>query len=228
MLHNCALSTIEIENKEKKQWLKDTKGQQTMRIIDLTGRNFGKLTVLERAENKWKLTAWLCKCECGNTCVVLSQNLRNGQTKSCGCGTIKHGKKGTRLYSIWQGMKARCNRRSHTWYKRYGGRGISICDEWVDDFQAFYNWAMANGYRDDLSIDRINNDGNYEPSNCKWSTEKEQKNNRSNVPLIEINGKSKTMSQWAEETNLKYQTVYHRYKRGVTGSDLIKGVRGVE
>ena len=191
---------------------------------DLTGRRFGMLIVTSRAENRGTSTMWNCKCDCGNTSVVYGSNLRNGVTRSCGCQLVKHGKKGTRLYNIWGGMKARCYRESHMWYKRYGGRGIKVCDEWLHDFQAFYDWAMANGYRDDLTIDRIDVDGNYEPSNCKWANEVEQKNNRSNNKRVEINGKIKTIAEWSTETGLKYQTVYRRYKRGERGLSLIRKV----
>ena len=157
-------------------------------LIDLTGSRFGRLTVIGRGEPKAGCTnaVWRCKCDCGNEVDVRSTVLRKGESKSCGClksdywreQKTTHGKCTTRLANIWYGMRERCCCETDPRYADYGGRGITICDEWLSDFQAFYDWAMANGYRDDLSIDRINNDGGYEPSNCRWATKKEQNNNR--------------------------------------------------
>lgn len=114
-------------------------------------------------------------------------------------GKYVHGKRRTRLYSTWTGMKTRCTNKNCAKYKNYGGRGIKICDEWLNNFQSFYDWAMENGYRDDLSIDRINNDGNYEPSNCRWIKMEEQASNKTTNHLIAYNGKTDTISGWARE-----------------------------
>ena len=192
---------------------------------DMTGRRFGMLTVISRADNRGTSVMWNCLCDCGNTSIANGNNLRRGATRSCGCQLIKHGQKGTRLYNIWGGMKARCYRPNHRWYKRYGGRGITVCNEWLHDFQAFYDWAMANGYKDSLSLDRQDNDKGYSPDNCRWATEVEQKNNRSNNQLVEIDGKIQTLSQWAAETGILYTTLYRRYKKGIRGKELIDKVQ---
>lgn len=127
------------------------------------------------------------------------------------CST--HGMTGTRIHNEWRAMKRRCYTKSHIEYKRYGGRGISVCDEWRDNFMSFYDWAMTNGYRDDLTLDRIDVNGNYEPSNCRWVTQKEQQNNRRNNHYIEYNGEKLTAKQFSEKYNLNYSTLITRLHR---------------
>lgn len=152
------------------------------KLIDITGQRFGRLIVIERYDkNRWK-----CQCDCGNTTYSNSYQLRKGIAKSCGCyqketcGNLhrKHGLTKTRLYRIYYKMKERCYRPQNDNYKYYGGLGVTICDEWLNDFQKFAEWALSHGYSDTLTIDRINPDGNYEPANCRWVTMKEQNNNR--------------------------------------------------
>ena len=157
-----------------------------MKLIDLTGQKFGRLTVIRRGETVNKRTKWVCSCECGTEVTVEPYNLRTGHTGSCGClqrdrtskANMTHGMRKTRLYRIWYCMKNRCYQQSYHAFHHYGGRGIKVCDGWLHDFQAFYDWAMANGYRDDLTIDRIDSNGNYEPSNCRWTTMAEQNKNK--------------------------------------------------
>ena len=153
------------------------------KFIDLTNKKFGKLTVIElKGKDTYKHNLWLCKCECGKETIVRGDHLKGNRVTSCGCQVkrnhVLHGKYKTRLYKIWENMKQRCYNPKSSRYKDWGGRGIKICDEWLENFMNFYNWAIDNGYADNLSIDRIDNDKNYEPSNCRWATVKEQANNK--------------------------------------------------
>lgn len=190
-----------------------------MRFKDLTGNRYGKLTVVKRVyKDGERKTHWLCKCDCGNETVVSSDNLKNGHTKSCGCLRVEtskvslttHGLSKTRLYKIYKGMKERTMKEYNKKYKNYGGRGIKICDEWLNDFKTFYEWAISNGYEEGLTIDRIDVNGNYEPSNCRWATIKEQQNNRRNNHNITYNGETHTMKQWAEKLGINYKTLERR------------------
>lgn len=155
-------------------------------LQDLTGMRFGRLTVLHRAPTVHKRTMWYCRCDCGSELIVGAGNLKAARTESCGClqsertsvANKTHGMHGTRLYRIWGCMHNRCHRKSYHAFKHYGGRGIKLCPEWDDHFEPFMEWALANGYGDDLTIDRIDSDGNYEPANCRWATMKEQNMNK--------------------------------------------------
>lgn len=150
----------------------------------IVGTRFGRLTVINESENRHRY--FVCHCDCGADKEVRVDHLRSGAVVSCGCywnerrseSHTKHGKRNTRLYSIWNNMKTRCTCKSKRDYPKYGGRGIAVCDEWKNDFQAFYEWAMSHGYADGLTIDRIDNDKGYSPDNCHWATMKEQCANR--------------------------------------------------
>lgn len=198
--------------------------------IDLTGQIFGRLTVIKKVGlSKNKFVLWLCKCACGNKIIVTSNNLRTGNTQSCGClatelrrkNLLKHGLRNTRIYSIWKGMKQRCCNKNSTKYKDYGARGIIICQEWLNNFICFYNWALKNGYADNLSIDRIDVNGNYEPLNCRWVTLKEQNNNRRSNNNITIWNKTQNLELWCKELNIKRSQVYKLVQKGKSFKEAI-------
>lgn len=200
---------------------------------DLVGKNFGRLTVVSKIgyDSDLRKTIWECKCSCGKTKNIPTSSLKSGNTLSCGCLRKEivsqisktHGDSGKcRLYSIWHGIKNRCYNSNVKAYKNYGGRGIEMCDEWKDNYECFREWALENGYKDDLTIDRIDNDGNYCPENCKWSTRHEQCNNmRSNV-LITYNGETHTATEWSKITGIKSSVLTRRKKRGWTDIECIE------
>ncbi len=156
-------------------------------FINLSGKKYGKLTVISpNGRNTNGDVMWKCKCDCGNISIVRGRNLRSGFTTSCGCNqkeavrraNVIHGHCNTRIHRIWSAMKQRCYNPNNTAFQNYGGRGIKVCDDWLHDFLEFESWAEKHGYDDTLTIDRMNNDGNYEPSNCRWITRAEQNKNK--------------------------------------------------
>lgn len=197
----------------------------------LIGERFGRLvTVAYAGKAKDSRHQFLCKCDCGNETIVLEKHLRNGNTKSCGCfkkdagiaANTTHGMRKTRIYGIWAGMKDRCTNPGVAKFKDYGARGITVCQEWQDSFEAFYEWAMANGYKDHLTIERIDNDGNYCPENCRWATKKEQANNKRSSVFITFNGETHTLKQWSEIVGVNYYTMWNRYKAGQPPAEILR------
>lgn len=206
-----------------------------MRLIDLTGQRFGRLTVTERAADYVSpkghhKVQWRCQCDCGNEVIVRGSSMRGNITQSCGClhnelcaeRKTVHGLCYTRLNRIWQSMKSRCYNSKQKRYAKYGGKGITICEEWLHNFQAFYDWAMANGYRDDLSIDRIDGDKGYYPENCRWASNKEQTRNRSITRRITINGETRPLMEWCEQLGKKYKIILKRLSRGWTPEEALE------
>lgn len=203
--------------------------------IDLSGQTFERLTVISYNGIAYRKSgthyhSWRCICSCGNECIAEGKSLISGAKRSCGClnkevlasGNCRrtHGMVGTHLYHIWRGMKDRCLNFNNKNYDRYGGRGIKICNEWLDNFQAFYDWAIENGYQEGLTIDRINNNGNYEPLNCRWVNYIVQANNRSNNHLITVDGETHTVSEWSRITGLNPQLISHRANRGDSNEEI--------
>lgn len=200
--------------------------------IDLTGQRFGRLVVIEETKPFYssgrKRMMWLCKCDCGNVLAVRGENLRCKNTMSCGCykkertreSNTKHGLTNSRIYYIWNSMLERCNHPSCRSYKYYGDRGIKVCKQWRK-FEPFYEWAMSNGYREDLTIDRIDVNGNYEPSNCRWVDLYTQGRNKRNNRLVTIDGITHCLSQWMEIKGINKKTVYSRLNRGWSIEDAL-------
>ena len=203
------------------------------RINNLMGKKFGRLTVIGMDDRPSRKTYWICQCECGNIKSVRSDGLTQGMVKSCGwlkkeqdkinlTANHSHKQSGTRLYQIWIGMKDRCYNIHNLRYHRYGGRGIEVCEEWKNNFENFYNWAIKNGYSDTLTIDRIDNNGNYDGSNCRWSSIKEQCNNRSTNINITIGNSTRTLTEWCDIFELDYRKIHARYtKNGFKGIDQL-------
>jgi len=188
-------------------------------FIDLAGRKFGNLTILRRDECKSHNIKWICKCDCGNVCSVAGVHLKSGHTKSCGCIHKKllskrvktHGASKTRLYSIWSGMKDRCNNPNSFAFLNYGDRGISVCDDWSNNFNCFKEWSINNGYAENLTLDRKDNNGNYCPNNCRWATRKEQSRNTRRNVLVEINGFTQCLNDWIKTNGINRSTFNDRY-----------------
>ena len=193
---------------------------------------------VERGEIKKLKLFYLCQCECGTIKSIRSDSLKGGRTKSCGCLIVERNKElntkdgrckeHRRLYKIYKGMINRCTNEKCDNFNHYGGRGIKVYDEWLDDkngWQNFLKWSYSNGYQDDLSIDRIDVNGNYEPNNCRWIDWQTQCNNRRNNTYVTINNETKTMAQWCVEYGIDYSTFQHRLKNGMCGEDLLKATK---
>ena len=185
------------------------------KMKDLTGERFGKLTVVSFDNRRNNRTYWKCICDCGGNRIVSNDHLKNGDITDCGCYKKhiahwkKHGMYNSRIYRIWSLMKERCYNEKRKDYNNYGGRGIKVCNEWLDS-STFIDWSLNNGYEDDLTLDRIDNNGDYCPQNCRWITAKEQGANKRNNRFITHNDITKTITQWANDNGLSYYVLKKR------------------
>lgn len=210
-----------------------------MKYRDLSGKKFGRLTVIKYDHSEKNRGAYFeCICDCGNHCVVRGSQLvtKSRPTRSCGClqkekakehlaelekeGKVKHdqrrthGMSKTRIYHIWLSMKKRCDCKKYEHYENYGGKGIKVCDEWNKSFEEFYKWALKNGYEENLSIDRIDVNGNYCPENCRFANQKAQVRNRTNTVFLTHEGDTKTLMEWCEKYDIEYKLAHERYLKG--------------
>lgn len=200
------------------------------KIKDITGQTFNRLTAIEFVECKNGYACWKFQCSCGNQKILPGYSVRNGSVKSCGClakeraretGLARLNFKGERdengtplLYKQYYTIKARCNNPKYKQYKDYGARGIKMCEEWENDFNVFYDWAMSHGYAENLTLDRIDNNKGYSPDNCRWADRRTQQNNMRNNVYLDWDGKHLTIAQWSRETGMKMSLIRNRYYRG--------------
>ena len=200
-------------------------------LIDITGQKFGRLTAIKYVDyTNNNGSRWLFKCDCGKEIVTTSSSVRRGRTKSCGCynqelrkNRIKHGMFNTKMYCAWVHMRQRCNNPKCKSYQDYGGRGITVCEEW-NTFINFYDWAMANGYEESLTLDRIDNDENYEPDNCRWVSMSVQENNKRNNHFVEYRGQRMTISQCARAANVSRNALNYRLMMGMTADEAVDAI----
>lgn len=185
------------------------------------GEKYYHWTVIGNAPKRNGREMVLCRCDCGSIREVRYDGIKCGSTKSCGCSRGTHRMTNSRLYNIWHKMKERCYNENHVHYNNYGGRGITVCEEWKTNFQSFYEWAIKNGYSENLTLDRINTDKNYCPENCRWATALEQQNNTRNNRIISANGRSQSVARWVEEVKVPYSTIYSRLCNGWSEQDAV-------
>lgn len=189
------------------------------KFVDITGKTFNKLTAVSfHHKDKRGKAYWLFRCSCGKEVITRKGSVTSGEIKSCGCShkeqNITHGLSKSNLYFVFQAMKQRCYNKSNLGYSEYGGRGITICDEWLTNPESFYTWAIENGYKRGLSIDRIDNNKGYSPENCRWATqEQQQKNKRTNLSLT-YKGKTCCASEWSDLYKVPRRKVYWRLSKG--------------
>ena len=199
------------------------------KLIIEEGTRYGRYTILhEVKEGNPKERLFMCRCDCGKEKIVRLRHLRSGAVVSCGCKVredlirknYKHGgcfrqDRVEKLYGVWISMKQRCTNPKNAAYSYYGGRGITVCDEWLHDYTRFKQWALEHGYKEGLTIDRIDDNGNYEPSNCRWATYIEQANNTRKNLNITYKDETHTLAEWGRILGIKYNTLMFRYRKGL-------------
>lgn len=190
---------------------------------DISGKKFGKWTAIRSIGkgNKGEYL-WECVCDCGTKKTVPIDALTCGRSSSCGCSRSTHGKSKSILFHVWQSMKQRCLNNRHRQYANYGGRGITVCKEWLSNFDRFEEWALSNGYKRGLQLDRINNNAGYSPENCRWATPMQNENNRRNNRLITVDGVTHTLAEWSRIAGIPSTTILTRLHRGHTFEEAIK------
>jgi hypothetical protein len=206
--HQHPVKLTDEERRNKLHW----------RFIDLTGKQFGDWTVLAKSEHRGTQICWTCRCKCGKTKSVEGGNLRSGLSAGCGClrnqkagaRAYRHGMAGMREYRIWSGMKKRCFNPAEPSYKNYGARGITVCERWSESFSAFYEDMGPRPMQH--SIDRIDNNGNYEPGNCRWTTRIVQNRNTRTATMLTINGETMSLRDWADRMNMNFDKLRYRYQ----------------
>ena len=192
-----------------------------MNVKNLCGKRFNHLLAIEKLEKfDGKKTFYKCECDCGNIKIIRADQLQRNTNKSCGCYKERHKvlltEEDKRLYSIWKKMKERCNNPKNRAFSSYGGRGIKVFENWSKNFREFANWSMANGYKNTLSLDRIDVNGNYEPSNCRWATSQQQNNNKRNNHYLTHKDKTLTVAQWGRVLNIDPKLILSRLKIGMS------------
>lgn len=202
---------------------------------DITGQRFNCLTALKEHHTQRDAEGhlrhyWLFRCACGKEKVILKTSVTRGATKSCGCLSVinhtkKHGLTNIRLHKIWIGMKSRCYDKNKNCYHNYGGKGIKVCALWKSDFMAFYKWATENGYKEGLTIDRIDSTGNYCPENCRWATRAEQNRNTKKNVMITYNGETLCLREMSRKYDVHWATASYRLKQGKPLEEVFRKVK---
>lgn len=200
---------------------------------DLIGMRFGSLVVKSKLNiNRHREMEWLCICDCGNSHKATSNRLTTGKTTCChacamkkiSISNSKNGVEPKKLYNAFTNMKTRCYNKNYFLFHRYGGRGITVCDEWRNDFSAFRKWAFENGWDESLTLDRIDNDKGYSPQNCRWVNKTAQDNNRSTNRYLEHNGERDTLANWSRRLNIPYYVLQHRMEKGLPDDEILREV----
>lgn len=205
------------------------------KYVDLSGTKFGRLSVIKLGNpSKRGRRRWVCKCDCGKETLSDEYQLKKGITKSCGCysrekivkSVTKHGMNKTKLHKTWEQMRKRCRLKTYEHYDKYGGRGIKVCEEWDKDFIPFRDWSLANGYEEGLEIGRIDVNGNYEPSNCRFVTKTENIRNRTNTIKVVWLGKEMSFAEWCEMYGIRYKWAWKKRKDGCSLVEILttKGI----